>query len=152
MQLTKYRPQHYLTGRTENASTLFDGFFDDFFTPVLGSVIPKGLNEDLNLKVDIYEKNDMMVIDAELPGVEKEDIFVDTKGKFVTLGGERKSDNEIKEENRYRRERKYGKFERTFSLPFEVKADQVKATFNNGILKLEIPKPKEETSKKITIQ
>jgi len=152
MQLEKCRPQRNLVPRASNAGRLFDGFLDDFFTPVMSSVAPKILQENLSLKVDIYEKDNAVIIDAELPGIEKEDIFVDTRGRLVTLGGERKSDDEIKEENSYRRERRYGKFERTFNLPFEVNVDNVKATFNNGILKLEIPKPTEEKPKKITIQ
>ena len=152
MQLVKFRPQQCLTGRTTNPANLFDGFLDDFFTPFVTSVTQTNLVNDLNLKVDIYEKDDTVIIDAELPGVDKEDIFIDTKGRVVTLGGERKSDDEIKGKNSYRRERRYGKFKRTFSLPFEVNVDNVKATFNNGILKLEIPKPVEEKPKKITIQ
>ena len=152
MQLQKCRPQYNLTTRANNAGRLFDGFLEDFFTPVISSVAPKTLQENLGLKVDIYEKDDAVIIDAELPGIEKEDVFIDTKGRLITLGGERKSDDQIKEENSYRRERKYGKFERTFNLPFEVNVDTVKATFNNGILKLEIPKPTEEKPKKITIQ
>ncbi len=152
MQLVKYRPHHNLTGRANNTSLLFDTVLDDFFTPLPNAALPKRLNEDLNLKVDIYEKDDTVIIEAELPGIKKEDLFVDTKGKLVTLGGERKSDDRVKDENCYRRERRYGKFERTFNLPFEVNADRVAATFDNGILRLEISKPEEETSSKITIQ
>lgn len=152
MQLVKYRPRHSLTGRANNRPLLFDTALDDFFTPLASAALPKIFNEDLNLKVDIYEKDDVVIIEAELPGIEKKDLFVDTRGKLVTLGGERKSDDRIKDENSYRRERKYGKFERTFDLPFEVNADRITATFTNGILRLEISKPEEETSRKITIQ
>ncbi len=99
-----------------------------------------------------YEDENAIVLTAELPGVEKEDLYVDTKGKLVTLGGERKSDEKITDEHSYRRERNYGKFERSFNLPFEINTEKVTATFNNGILKLEIPKPEEETTSKVTIQ
>ena len=112
---------------------------------------PAGLQDNLNLKVDIYEKDNTIVINAELPGVAKEDISVDIKGKLVTLGGERKSEEEINEKNTYRRERKYGKFERSFNLPFEVSGESVKATYNSGVLRLEIPRPEEQVAKKITI-
>lgn len=152
MQLVKCQPRHNMTGRTNNTPRLFDTFFDDFFTPFTQPVSPRIFNEHLNLKVDIYEKDDTVIIEADLPGVEKEDLYIDTKGKLVTLGGERKSDEKITDENSYRRERKYGKFERTFNLPFEINTDSVTATFNNGILKLEIPKPEEETTNKVTIQ
>jgi len=150
MQLARYQPNRYSTERSNNSLRLFGGLWDDFFTPAIATVSQKAFNEEL--KVDIYEKNDAVFIDTELPGVEKDDIFVDAKGKLVTLGGERKSDEEIKEENSYRRERRYGKFERAFNLPFEVDVKTVKATFTNGILKLEIPKPVEAKPEKITIQ
>ncbi len=92
------------------------------------------------------------MIDAELPGIDKKDITVDVKGKRLTLGGERREDEEIKEENRYRRERRYGRFERTFSMPFEIASETVTAKYENGILRLEIPKPEEQQQKQITIQ
>jgi HSP20 family protein len=152
MQLVKYRPHRSLTRRADNTYQLFDTLLDDLFTPFTSTVPLKNFNEDRNLKVDIYEKDDTVIIEAELPGVEKGDLFVDTKGKLITLGGEIKSDDKIKDENCYRRERRYGKFERTFNLPFEVNVDKVTATFENGILRLEIPKPEEETPSKITIQ
>jgi len=130
---------------------IFDDFFSDFFSPLAMTAKPASMQDNLALKVDIYEKDNTIVINAELPGVAKEDISVDIKGKLVTLGGERKSDEEINEENCYRRERRYGKFERTFNLPFEVNGDSVKATYDNGILKLEIAKPEAQVAKKITI-
>lgn len=151
MNLVRYNPHYGLSRRTNRGDRFFDEIFDDFFTPFLmtGSTVKAG--QSLGLKVDIYQKDDAVIIDAELPGVEKDDIYVDVKGKNVTLGGERKSDTELKDENCYRRERRYGKFERTFSMPFEVDSDAVKATFNNGVLKLEIAKPEEQVVKKITI-
>lgn len=151
MNLVRYNPQYRLSSRTNRGPRFFNELFDDFLTPFAVADKPASMSESLSLKVDIYEKNDIIVIAAELPGVEKEDISIDVKGKRVTLGGERKSDTEIKEENRYRSERRYGKFERTFSLPFEVNGDAVTATFDQGILKLEIPKPEEQVTKKISI-
>jgi HSP20 family protein len=151
MNLVRYNPHHRLSSRTHRGPRFSNDLFDDFLTPFVMSGSPANIGENLNLSVDIYEKEDIIVIDAELPGIEKEDISIDVKGKLVTLGGERKNDTEIKEENHYRKERRYGKFERTFSLPFEVNGDTVKATFDKGILKLEIPKPEEQVAKKISI-
>ena len=151
MILVRYNPNSRLRSSTNMGSRIFDDLFSDFFSPLAMTGKPANLQQDLGLKVDIYEKDKTIVINAELPGVAKEDISVDIKGKLVTLGGERKHDEEINEENCYRRERRYGKFERTFNLPFEVNGDSVKATYDNGILKLEIPKPEEQVAKKITI-
>lgn len=151
MNLVRYSPHSRLQTRSNMGTRVFDDLFSDFFSPTVMTGPQASLQESLNLKVDIYEKDDAIFINAELPGIAKEDISVDVKGKLVTLGGERKKDEEINEENFYRRERKYGKFERTFNLPFEVSSDSVKATFDKGILKLEIPKPEEQVVKKITI-
>ncbi|NOR25695.1 MAG: Hsp20 family protein [Desulforhopalus sp.] len=151
MNLVRYNPNNRLRSGTNMGSRIFDDLFSDFFSPLNMTGKPAGMQEGLALKVDIYERDKTIVINAELPGVAKEDISVDIKGKLVTLGGERKNDEEINEENCYRRERRYGKFERTFNLPFEVNGDSVKATYDNGILKLEIPKPEEQVAKKITI-
>ena len=151
MNLVRYNPHSRLQSRTNMGTRLFDDLFSDFLSPMVTTGPRGSLQESLNLKVDIYEKDDTIFINAELPGIAKEDISIDVKGKLVTLGGERKKDEEINEENFYRRERRSGKFERTFNLPFEVNSDSVKATFDSGILKLEIPKPEEQVVKKITI-
>ena len=151
MNLVRYNPHSRLQSRTNMGTRLFDDLFTDFFSPMAVTGPRTSLQENLHLKVDIYEKDDVIFINAELPGIAKEDISVDVKGKLITLGGERKKDDEINEENFYRRERRYGKFERTFNLPFEVSSDSVKATFDSGILKLEIPKPEEQVVKKITV-
>ena len=151
MNLVHYNPHRRANLRTSNVSNPFANFFDDFFAPIAHKDACTRVRSEQHLKVDIYEKNDSVYIDAELPGVEKENISVDVKGKLLTLAGERVTDEEVKEEQSYRRERQYGKFTRSFSLPFEVTDDKVKATFKNGLLKLEIEKPTEQVTKKIDI-
>ena len=151
MELVRYNPNNRLSTRTNRAIGLFDDLFNDFFSPSILNAKPIGMRENLGLKVDIYEKDNTIIVNAELPGISKEDVSVNITGKLVTIGGERRSEEEINEKNCYRRERSYGKFERTFSLPFEANVDIVTATFVNGILKLEIPKPEEQLAKKITI-
>src|SRR5210317_1506077 len=104
-----------------------------------------------NPAVDLYEKDDHFVIKAELPGVDKKDISIDLKDRVLTLSGERSYENEVKEENYYRRERSYGKFQRVFTLPADVDSDKIKADFNDGLLQIEVPKPEEQKPKKVTI-
>ena len=152
MQLVRCQPQRNLARRTNSTSRVFDTFFDDFFTPFISPAVSHSKAQNVDIKVDIYEKENEVVIDAELPGIAKEDLFVDAKGKIVTLGGERKIDEEVNDQNSYRRERRYGKLERSFNLPFEVNVENVKAAFTNGILTLTIPKPEKEEAKKIEIQ
>jgi HSP20 family protein len=124
--------------------------FDDFFCPTTenGEELSMG---NWNPIVDIYDNEDIIVVNAELPGVDKKDILIDIKGKVITLKGERLSENETKDETYYRRERSFGKFERVFVLPVEVNSDKVKADFKDGVLKIFIPKPEEQKTKKITI-
>jgi HSP20 family protein len=92
--------------------------------------------------VDMFDDDDKIVIKAELPGMDKKDISVDIENRVLTLSGERNYDNEVKEENYYRRERATGKFKRAFNLP---------ADFKDGVLKVEIPKPEEQKPKQITV-
>ena len=100
--------------------------------------------------VDIYDNDDTIVIKAELPGVDKKDVEVDVNGRILTLKGERATDNEVKTDDYYRRERSFGKFERSFTLPADVDPDKIKADFKDGILKLNIPKPETHKPKQIS--
>jgi HSP20 family protein len=151
MNLVRYNPNNRLATRPTMAAGVFDDLFNDFFGPWVMPTKTFGLQDRPGIKVDIYEKDNTIVMKAEMPGIAKEDISVDIRGKLITIGGENKSDEEIDEKNCYRRERRYGKFERTFTLPFEANSDTVVASFANGILKLEIAKPEEQVAKKITI-
>ena len=88
---------------------------------------------------------------AELPGVDKEHLKVDAKDRVLTLKGERVLDNEVSENNYFRRERSFGKFERRFTLPLNVNSEDIKATFKDGLLKVEIPKPVDSKPKQIPV-
>lgn len=94
--------------------------------------------------VEIYEKGDDLIMKADIPGVEKEDLSVSIGEDTVTIKGEIKKDEEIKEKDYYRRERTYGSFSRTLPLPVEVDAQKAKATYKNGVLTLTLPKKKPE--------
>ena len=104
-----------------------------------------------NPVVDLYEKDDNFVIKAELPGVDKNDIGIDLKDGVLTLSGERSDNSEVNDDNYYRRERTYGKFQRVFTLPADVDSDKINAEFKDGVLVVEIPKPEKSKPKSITI-
>ncbi|MBZ0221156.1 MAG: Hsp20/alpha crystallin family protein [Candidatus Methylomirabilis sp.] len=93
--------------------------------------------------VDIYETEDFLVLKAELPGVESESVSVEVSENTLSLKGERKFEKNLKEENYFRMERFYGSFQRAFSLPYAVDSKDIKANFQDGILKITVPKPKE---------
>ena len=102
--------------------------------------------------VDIYESENGIVLAAELPGVGKENISVEVKDNILTLTGERTVDPKIKDKNFYRQERCYGTFQRSFTLQQNIQPHLIKATFKDGVLEIEIPKPEEEQPKQITVK
>ena len=145
MHLTTCSPHRNLRPFNRNLN-----LFDDFFAPFSG-VVNDTVARGYRPSVDIYEKEDRLCIEAELPGFDKENIKVDVNGRLLTIGGERVSNEEVKDENKYRRERHYGSFERSFKLPFEVNEEQISATYKDGILTLLVEKPEEQKPKQITI-
>lgn len=117
---------------------LFDEAFRDLLAPLqatadtrLGSWTPA---------VDIRETEDALVLQAELPGLEKDDLEITIEDHVLTLRGERRLDRDETRESFHRVERAYGQFSRTFQLPTSVRMDGVKAQFANGLLTLELPK------------
>ncbi len=102
--------------------------------------------------VDIFEKHDHLIIRAEIPGVQKDDVDVRIENGVLTLHGERKQEADVTEGNAYRMERVYGAFTRTFSLPTTVDAAKVTATYKDGVLEVTIPKVETAKPKKIEIK
>lgn len=102
--------------------------------------------------VDLYEEKDDIVVKAELPGMEKDNIEVNLSGNRLTIKGEKKQEEEVKKEGYYRSERSYGSFVRTLELPREVQTDKVKAAFKNGILEVRLPKTEEAKKKETKVK
>jgi HSP20 family protein len=102
--------------------------------------------------VDLYEEKDDIVVKAELPGIETNNIEVKLTDHTLTIKGEKKKEEETKEQNYYRAERSYGSFVRTLELPKDVHADKVKATFKNGILEVRLPKTEEAKTKEVKVK
>ena len=102
--------------------------------------------------IDLYEEKDDIVVKAELPGMDKDDIEVNISNSQLTLKGQKKKEKEVKEENYYRCERSYGSFVRTLELPKDVHADKIKASFKNGILEVRLPKTEQAKTKEIKVK
>jgi HSP20 family protein len=102
--------------------------------------------------IDLFEEKDDIVVKAELPGIEKDNIEVNLTDHHLTIKGEKKKEEEVKEENYYRSERSYGSFVRTLELPKDVHADKVKASFKNGILEVRLPKTEEAKTKEVKVK
>ncbi len=101
--------------------------------------------------VDVSESELAYEVKAELPGINKEDIKVSMQDNVLTLKGERKEETEAKKKNVQILERYYGKFQRSFRLPAEVKSAEIKATYKDGVLTVEIPKAEEAKPKEIEV-
>jgi HSP20 family protein len=146
MELIRWNPTRDMFSFRHQMNHLFN----DVFRPVVRG------DEGLSMwnqypTVDIYDSDENIVITAELPGIEKKDIVIDVKDGVLTLKGERSSDNEIKEEKYYCRERTFGKFERVFRLPSDVDPEKISADYKDGILKIDIPKPEGKKPKQIAV-
>lgn len=124
-----------IDGLFENAFRGFGlaPFRSDFFTPLTA----EGL---LKPQVDIGATDKEYAITVEVPGVSEKDIKVEISGNIMTIRGEKKQEKEEKEKNYYRVERSYGSFQRVLSLPEDANQDDVKATFNKGVLTVKMPR------------
>ncbi len=98
-------------------------------------------------RVDVSQRNDQLVIRADLPGLSKDDVKVDVTDDAVTIQGERHREHQEEQGGIYRSERTYGSFYRTVPLPEGTIADQAKASFKNGVLEVTMPAPPEQVSR-----
>ncbi len=102
--------------------------------------------------VDVFEKGDDLVIRAELPGVQREEIGIDIDDGTLTLQGERKRDQEMEDGKTFRVERSFGRFTRRFDLPKTVDPSKISAQYKDGVLEIRLPKMEEAKPRKIQIQ
>ena len=122
------------------------------FSLTRGGDRERGLLEGLwNPAIDIYDSKDTLLIKAELPGVNKEDIELSVHNNVLTIKGEKKQEKETNEKGFVRSERFYGSFNRTISLPADVDAGKVQAEFKNGVLNVTLPKKEEAKKQQIKI-
>jgi HSP20 family protein len=141
MFLTKYDPFKELRDLEKKISVGFPSFSEESslsgFTPV----------------VNTREGEFAYHVEADLPGVKKEDINVDTKDNVLTISGERNHKEEVTKDDYYKLESSYGKFQRSFTLPDGVDSENIKASCENGVLEVTIPKlTTKEDKKKIEVE
>jgi HSP20 family protein len=122
---------------------------------VFGDVVGRA-GEESNLTpwapaVDIYETEQELVVKADLPDVNPQDLDIRVENNILTIRGERKFENKVNEENYLRVERSYGSFSRSFQLANSVNSEAIKADYQNGVLTLSIPKREEAKPKQIKV-
>lgn len=136
---------------------MFEDFFDDFVRPIRKPVRYSTPATTI-MKTDVRENEDSYELDIDLPGYKKEDVKAELKNGYLTISATAKNENDEKDENgRYiRRERYYGSCSRSFYVGEEVGQEEIKAKFEDGILKISVPKkeskPEIEEKKYIAIE
>jgi HSP20 family protein len=146
MAITKWDPFRDLTVLRDRMNRLFEDAF-----PTLRLEDSELMQATWSPAVDIYETENELVLSAELPGVNEKDVEIKVEDGTLSIKGERKLEKETKEENYHRIERAYGSFFRSFTLPNYVDYDNISAEFENGLLKVHMPKKTEVKPKKVKI-
>lgn len=146
MSIVRYDPFRDLRTLQEEVNRLFTGNMGRAFEDegvARGSWSPN---------VDIYENKDHMVLEAELPGMKREDFDLSVENNVITLRGERHFTKKDDSDNYHRVERAYGSFTRSFTLPNTVSAESATAEYKNGVLRVTLPKREETKARRIEIK
>ena len=150
MSIVKWSPLKELEDMRKDMDRLFEEFFSPitrrrrgWLKPEMGVIVPN---------IEMYDRKNEIVVKAALPGVAKEDMDLTITKDSLTLKGEARKEEEIKEEDYYASEISYGSFTRTIALPAEVDSEKAKASFKNGVLEIILPKKEEAKPKEIKIE
>jgi len=146
--LIRWDPFREMVSLRDAMNRLFE---ESFVRPFGGWLALPG--EMQTLALDVYETDDNLVVEAALPGIKPEDVDISVVGNTLSIKAETKHEEKKEEKGKYHyQERRYGAFQRTVSLPVEVHADKAEAVFENGVLKLTLPKAEEAKPKRITVK
>jgi HSP20 family protein len=130
MTLIKFEPLRELETIHDRIQRYFDDFSNYGFT----------FTDNFNPRIDISEDEQSLNVVAEIPGIKKDNLKITLQDNILTIEGEKKKGDEVKEKNYYRSERVFGNFKRCFTLPSEVDSEKVEAKFEDGVLKINIKK------------
>ena len=142
MALVRWEPAREVDTLQGEVNRLFDSFFGGVANGRARRWVPA---------MDLVETEDALVVHADLPGLERDDVTIEIKDGVLNVSGERKSEHTEKTDGYYRVERGFGGFSRSLALPKGVDADQVTAEFDNGVLEIRIPKPEERVPHRVEI-
>ena len=147
MTMRRWEPM----GNMMSLRNAMDRLFEDSFIRPSRYWPEVGAGESL-LDLDIYQTDNDVVVKASIPGVKPEEVDISLNGDVLTIKGEHKEEQEVKEENYLRKERRYGIFTRSIQIPVSVKSDKAEAVFEDGVLKLTLPKAEEVKPKQIKVK
>ena len=130
----------------------FERRFEDIFGSSWPTLWP-GLREGKGWmpSIDVYEKDNKVILKAELPGMKEEDIDVSVDGDMLNIKGEKNTESEVKEENYYQRESSYGSFFRSIPIPSSIDASKISADYEDGVLQVTMPKIDGVKPKKVPV-
>lgn len=148
MALMKWEPRRSGIGNPFSEMERFFDVFDPFFSQEVAGRA-KGF---WHPAIDIFENDEYVMVKADLPGLEEKDIHVTFDGHLLTIEGERKEDEAYNGDEYYSRERFWGRFHRILHLPKTVNTEGLKARYQHGVLKIEIPKKEEAKCKAIAVE
>lgn len=143
MTLRRWEPFSELASLRQS----MDRLMEEAFRPFRALVGPESL-----ASMDVYQRPDAVVVKVSLPGVKPEDVHITVQGNTLTIRGEVKAEEEVKEEDYLLQERRYGSFSRTVTLPDGLAIDRAEATFENGVLTIVVPKAEEARPKSIQVK
>ena len=141
-----------LRSKSESIRTrdsVFDDLFNELYSLPTSFLSKSGV--DLSPRIDISETDAAYKIEAELPGINQKEIDVKIDNNILTIKGKKEDIKEEKEKNYHLRERYYGAFQRSISLPNNIEPEKIKASFENGVLNISVPKNDKRPPKKIEI-
>jgi HSP20 family protein len=146
--LVRWQPFQELTSLQHQMNRLVDNFFGRSpWAPFEEGLTPW----EFGPAADIYEDDQKLTFKVEVPGIDEKDIKVEIENNVLTVRGERKLEKDIKEENFRRKERHYGAFSRSFTLPTTVDPDKIEANYTNRVLTIQMPKRAEAKAKQIKV-
>ncbi len=127
-----------------------DRLFDEAFTRPWE--LRDGMHGAAGPAIDMYQTENDVVVKAAVPGIKPEDVQINVTGEMLTIKGETREKNEVKDKAYHIREQRWGSFERSISLPTLIMADKAKAEFEDGVLTITLPKAEEVKPKTITVK
>lgn len=146
MSITRWKPGNEMPSLRGAMSRMFD---DSFFWPQDWLATQSGGE---NIPLDIYEDGDDLVVKATLPGMKPEDLSVEVRENVLSISGETREEDERKGKGYHLKERRFGQVKRQVALPYEVKVEQAKAEFEDGVLTLRLPKTETSMGRKIQVK
>ena len=148
MALIRWEPVRELHTMQNEMNRLFNTFFD---SPSAGAKTRQTAMRRWTPAMDVVESGDHYVLRADLPGLTENDVNIELEDNVLTISGQRKAEHEERKEGYYRLERSSGAFTRSLTLPEGVDADAIQASFDNGVLEVQIPKPEQQKPRKVQI-